>query len=395
MRRFFLVFLAVFIFSVVTGITLDEIREISKSDPERAYMQLMRYLKDHPGDEKALRLGKIIAAKRELMKNQTISDAVLKENTRELIKKMSQLKNINKHTMALIETMLPDFYDTLRSMVLDFSEEAFKVCEILPERVREPEGLEREVVDRFIENPLGFDPSVINKLRCMNLSRLKRKVSAYLRTKLVEKNYMAASRLVEMLSLSLPEATQLKLYSDLAQQLSTIDVSSMSVEDFEDLVNKYEKITLQKEKLASRIKAIYLMLSERMDLSFCEDREICPEIRKVSEVTNVSTSSESAASKTEILKRGFDQPWKTALFVILAVATSMTLVLIIIKARDPKRRIFRIKKKLERDPMNPQLHIKLASLYEEMGKTEEAMEEYRIAYKLFNSERDSSGNDRS
>lgn len=381
------------LFILVFPVSLDEIKRFSRENPEKAYTLLMEYIKKHPGDEKALKLGRVISAKRSLCKIREICPVVLSEDASTLINELATFSSIDKKTVGLIEVVFPDFYDVLRRRVMEFSNEAFKVCEILPERVKEPEGLEKKVVDEYFKAPLSFDPERIEKLKCMNLERLKAKIRKYLGENFEEKNYLAILRISEMLGIEPPHATDLRAYAELNEKLSTLELVSLTESDFQSMVKVYESINLEKVNLANKLRQLYMKLSQRMDLSFCKDKEICPEIKKVSKVAPGTQGEEKRATSaaTINLQRGFENPITTIIVVLFVILITALIVLTVIKLNDPRRRISRIKKKLEKNPADPQLHLRLASLYEQIGRVEEAMGEYRLAYKLFNYEKKSSG----
>ena len=402
---FFFVILSVLILSI----TLDQIREVSNKDPERAFELLVNYLKSHPGDEKAARLGKVISAKRVLSKIPEIREDVLKERVFSLIDDMASLSTISKEMMGYIEVVFPNFYNALREKVMNFDERAFKVCYMLPERVREPKGFENVIVERYFEDPLRFDPRVIYKLKCMNLPRLKGKIKKVLEEKLgSEENYVKAITLADMLMIELPSSTELHTYADIVYKINSPSSLLMSKEDFLDVVKKYESLHIKKEILGKRIKELYMKLSQREDLSGCKDVSICPPIKRTSQIgksasqtveEQEATQLKSEATKTSV-KLESSRPERKEMLVrtVAAVgvssAAALIVTLVFIRLRDPKRRIKMLLKKLSSDPTNPELHMKLAELYEEIGRMEQAMEEYKLASKLFNYESGSSENDR-
>ncbi len=409
MRRFIIFLIVSILFLLnIFGITLSEIRDISKSDPDKAFTMLVEYLKKHPNDREAERLGKIISAKRVLMEITPIKDAVIKEDVYQLIDSMAKMNDISKEMMSYIEVIFPNFYNALREKVIKFDRNAFKVCHMLPERVREPKGFEKAVVDRYFEDPLHFDPRIIYQLKCMNLPRIKNKIKNYLETKMEEKNYVKIITLADMLMITLPQSTELHLYADILYKLNSQDALLMDENDFLNLIKEYEKLNLEKDLLSEKIRDLYLKLSQRLESLSCEDEKICPPVKRITEAATESVAEDtwiSEATQSTIMevtsakklpKFGFKIPvsdeeilngdglWIFLAFIGALVFITLVISLILIRLRDPKMNIKRLLKKIEKDPANPELHLKLAELYERIGRVEEAVKEYKLASKLFN-----------
>ncbi len=423
-------------FTLAFSVTLEEIRQVSKEDPEKAFELLVKYLKSHPKDKGAQQLGKIIAAKRYLVKISPIADAVKKEDVHQLIRSMASLTNISIKTMDYIEVVFPNFYDTLREMTMKLDESAFRTCSIVPYRVREPKEFYKLVVDTYFASPLQFDPKKIEELKCMNLPRIKSNIKKYLENFLNDEDYyIKILNLSDMLLIEPPHATDLRLYYDLSYKLTTVNVNGLTPDDFKDFVNKYEKINLKKEKLSSKLREIYIKLSEKYDLSFCKDRRICPKIEVLkkkeernqvleketphstistpvalisgkkeekkacapinnltSESSYSTLASQSNITKTEVTNSLNTKMKRTLYISLLSLAGAMVISLIFLKMKDPLKKIRRLKKKIAMNPTDPSLHFKLAELYEEIGRTEDAIKEYQLASKLFNEQQPPFGN---
>ena len=427
----------VLIFSaVVFSVTLEDIREVSKENPEKAFELLLDYLKSHPEDKKAQELGKVIAAKKYLIEISQIADAVKKEDVYQLIRSMASLTHVSIKTMDYIEVVFPHFYDALRDLTMKLDESAFRTCSIVPYRVREPEGFHELVVDTYFASPLEFDPKKIEELKCMNLPRIKSNIKKYLENFLGHEDYyIKILNLSDMLLIEPPHATDLRLYYDLSYKLATVNTNGLTPEDFKDLLDEYEKIHLKKEKLVSKLREIYIRLSEKYDFSFCKDESICPKIeglkngeKDVEEKEEVSIITKKSSTPSSLMvhtdestelhvslkppEKAFltgssskitfeiakttsvpDNRIKTAIYVsILSLVGAVIISLIIIRKKDPLRRIRKIKRKIAMNPADSSLHFTLAQLYEEIGRTEDAVKEYKLASKLFNAKQAPSEN---
>ena len=435
-KKIVIVIFIIFAFTFAFSITLKDIRQVSKENPEKAFELLVKYLKSHPKDKEAQQLGKIIAAKRYLVKISPIADAVKKEDVYQLIRSMASLTSVSIKTMDYIEVVFPNFYDTLREMTMKLDESAFRTCSIVPYRVREPKEFYKLVVDTYFASPLQFDPKRIEELKCMNLPRIKSNIRKYLENFINDEDYyIKILNLSDMLLIEPPYATDLRLYYDLSYKLTTVNVNGLTPDDFKDFVNEYEKINLKKEKLSEKLRKIYMKLSEKYDLSFCKDRNICPKIKVLrkkekeketgkeephpsmistsvalistkKEATKVyangSTSTRESSNSTQIFqsnaiktetKKSSNTKMKQTLYISLSsLAAAMVISLIALKMKDPLKKIRRLKRKIAMNPTDPSLHFKLAELYEEIGRTEDAMKEYQIASKLFNGQQSPSGN---
>ncbi|MCD6448885.1 MAG: hypothetical protein J7L34_00030, partial [Thermotogaceae bacterium] len=201
------------------------------------------------------------------------------------------------------------------------------------------------------------------------------------------------------------------------------------------LLDEYEKIHLKKEKLVSKLREIYIRLSEKYDISFCKNESICPKIeglkngeKDVEEKEEVSIITKKSSTPSSLMvhtdestelhvslkppEKAFltgssskmtfeiakttsvpDNRIKTAIYVsILSLVGAVIISLIIIRKKDPLRRIRKIKRKIAMNPADSSLHFTLAQLYEEIGRTEDAVKEYKLASKLFNAKQAPSEN---
>ncbi len=351
----------------VFSITPDEIVRASRSDVDEALRLFHQYIKENPDDVKGIeRLGKILYSKKELEKT-PFEKAARSENADELLKVISKSKSpIDERTFELLRTIFSDLDKVMSSKIVNLDAVAISACRKLPAFVEIPSS---EFSDRLLKAyllssvPVGLED--IGGLRCVeNLDEVVEKIVEDLKEFLGrgENFYMKVFYTIETLNLPLKDFGDLKDYAELATRLETLDPLSVTPQEYSEMVEEYESIDMEKDLIKRKLLRVAMNLASRgVDLSgLCDDPELCPK-------TVVYEENRALKSESHTLE------------IAIAVAFGAVLTTIVMVSRNPKVRLKRLKKKVSKDPLNVDLHLKLARLYEDLGMVEEAMREYKIA----------------
>ena len=140
------------------------------------------------------------------------------------------------------------------------------------------------------------------------------------------------------------------------------------------------------------------LLSEKLDLSelSISNEAINESLKNLSSMLNSHNEEKQEQTKNIILPTLFNIP----LFVISSIAVIVLFILFIlvlplkIKGAFYKnlglssKALTLFEKAAIKHPMDPDIHIKTAQIYEKLGREEEAMNEYKIASKVLDMKED-------
>ena len=329
-------------------ITKDDILKASKENVERAVKLLKLYIAQHP-DENVEDIGKLVFVKRKLSSDPLIGEAVVKEDFDALLRGLVERGSLDKKLLEDLEVVF-DFKDELRKRLEDLDENAVKVCDMVGRYIKvDCKGVAEKIVDEYIKNPLKFDPKPYVSLECFDKSEMKKALSEALEDKFKEgeRYYMKVWTLAEILNIDFPHSKDLKEYSNLSMDIDEALKNGVSKNTYVGLMKRLRNLKTEKSDLMRKMENLKKMI-----------------------YTPKSSHKESSPGGSPIV---------TYIAVTVVSAAVFFIVLLLMDSRHSVRRI---KKKIERDPLNPDLHIRLAELYERIGRLEDAMEEYRIASKL-------------
>ena len=338
-------FIAVAIISF--SITKQDILKVSKEDIEKAVKLLKIYIAQHP-DENVEDIGRIVFVKKKLSSDPFIGNAVVKEDFDALLKGLVEKGGVSKDLLNDLEVIF-DFKDELEKRLEKLDENAVKVCDMVGRYMNVScNGIAKKIVDEYVKNPLKFDPKPYLELACLDKDDVRKSLSEALEEKFEEgeKYYLKIWTLAKMLNVSFPHLKDLDDYSNLSMDIDEALKNGISEKTYADLMKRLNDLKIEKEDLEKKMENLKKM------------------------VYKAPKSTKTTAKKKPII---------TYIAVTVVSAAVFFIILMLI---DSRHSVKRIKRKIERDPLNPDLHIKLAELYERIGRLEDAMEEYKIASKL-------------
>ncbi len=349
--------LLVILIAVVTlsfSVTKQDILKASREDIEKAVKLLKIYIAQHP-DENVEDIGKIVFVKKKLSSDPFIGEAVVREDFDALLKGLVEKGGISEGLLKDLEVVF-NFKEELEKRLEKLDENAVKVCDMVGRYMKvNCEGVVEKIVDEYVENPLKFDPKPYIDLACFKKDDVRKSLSRALEEKFEEgeKYYLKVWTLAKMLNVSFPHLKDLDDYSNLSMDIDEALKNGISEKTYSDLMRRLNNLKVEKVDLEKKMENLRKMVS------------VEPKERE-----------RSVNGKKPIVT------------YIAVTVVSAAVFLIILMLIDSRHSVKRMKRKIEKDPLNPDLHIKLAELYERIGRLEDAMEEYKIASKLSESKKD-------
>ena len=345
MRRIFLVVLLIGVLNF--AVTKEDVIRASRKDINEAIRLLKLYIAEHPG-ENVENLGKLVYTKKKLSSDPDIGRAVLKEDFDALLEGILKKGKISEELLKELEVVF-DIKKELQERVLKFDENAFKFCEISPKKFDlDPKPFAKVLVEKYIEDPLNFEVSIYLESKCFDEKALKEALSKAMEEKFMEgeRYYVHLWTLAKNTGVSFPHLKDLEEYVDLLMDVESSMKTGLSSETYYEYLERLKGLKVEKKELAEKVASLKNLVSE-----------------------------EKEVQKENVQRR-------PVLVYIAVTVVSTAIFLVIFYIMDSRQIAKRLKRKIEKDPLNPDLHVKLAEIYERLGRIEDAMEEYRIASKL-------------
>ncbi|WP_101513671.1 lipopolysaccharide assembly protein LapB [Thermotoga sp. SG1] len=339
-----------FLSTFLLAISLDEIKEVSKTDLQKAINLFLNYVKENPSDPEIETVGELLFAKKRLVEaHPSLSKEISSEDLQGLMKKLKDETFLEEETDLLkrVFSNLESFVGSLQSLS-DILEYPFFWKLNVPLKIEKPDAFAEELISRFFENPFLFSYEVISALsKIKNAEEIGLAIVQKIENlPLEEGKYPYFLRLFEIartMGYDRPSALEeeIRKYLSLMTRLN----SSISPEDSKEIFSEYESLTIPKENL--RKKLVFFFSEKRA--------------RAVQNTTYIYFFLVLPAFLL------FSARFRAFLYRTLGLK---------------KRAASLYLKLLQKSPENVKLRLKLARLYEELGMHEKAMEEYEIIKKL-------------
>ena len=328
------------------AVTKDDILKASREDINEAIRLLKLYIAEHPG-ENVEDLGKFVYTKKKLSSDPDIGKAVLREDFDALLEGILKKGKISKELLKELEVVF-DIKKELQERVLKLDEKAFKFCEISPKKFDlNPKPFAELILENYLKDPLKFDVSRYLESKCFDRKALKEALSKAMENKFKkgEKYYVPLWTLAKNTGIDFPHLKELEEYVDLLMDVESSLKTGVSSETYYEYLERLKDLKVEKDALSEKIASLKNLIIGKKP------------------------------KKEKIEKR-------PVLVYIAVTVVSTAFFLVIFYIMDSRQIAKRLKRKIEKDPLNPDLHVKLAEIYERLGRIEDAMEEYRIASKL-------------
>ena len=365
--------------NVLIAVSPDDILNVSKTDLEKALKLFRDYVKVHPKASKTIEsLGSVLYAKKAL-EDWELGEYVIEEDLEGLLKALGSSDVVIDHKkLKLLKSVFGNLDDRFEEGIEKLDPLFLNACKKFPPFLNvNAESFAKNLVEAYMTGtvPSSFDS--LSSLDCVSNKREIRNTLKDVLKNFIEEGegyYMKVYNIARILGLNSEEFSQIKEYADLYLKLNSIDPNSLDLEDYQKFLKEFLNIKLEKSVLRGKLASLASGLLKRgHDLSrLCNDPQICPRLTGSAE-RDVGRSSNE----------------KISLLVISSIAV-IVLVVFLARSSNPRVRLKRLKRKLSKDPLNANLHLKMARVYEKLGMVEEAMNEYRIASDLIDSGTDQS-----
>ncbi|MDK2785862.1 MAG: hypothetical protein PWQ80_541 [Thermotoga sp.] len=339
-----------FLSSVLLATSLDEIKEVSKTDVQKAISMFLNYVKENPSDPGIETVGEFLFAKKRLVEaHPSLSEEIVSEDLQELVKKLKD-ETFPEEETDLLKRVFPNLESFVRSLqsLSDILEFPFFWKLNVPLEIENPDAFAEELINRFFENPFLFSYEVITALsKIKNAEEIGLAIVQKIENlPLEEEKYPYFLRLFEIaraMGYDRPSTLEeeIRKYFSLMARLN----SSLSSEDSKEIVSEYESLTIPKENLRKKMVSLF---NERKD-------------RTVQKIQYI---------------------YFLLLLPVFLIFSTRFRAFLYRTLGLKKRAASLYLKLLQKSPENVKLRLKLARLYEELGMHEKAMEEYEIIKKL-------------
>ncbi|MEA1884944.1 MAG: hypothetical protein U9N62_10560 [Thermotogota bacterium] len=407
--------------------------------------------KNFPSQETAESLLKRIYSKIEIFEQFGNDDpvlvAIIKESTSDLL---SALKTIDEETdkyknaYHLLDFVLKDFSELIQTFHFERFKEYFSLNKLknfqLIESIKgkQMQSLTSHIIDTIIQNDYYLNNTTYSGIVKLGkekfLNYLSIQMNPHLDKKLVETLEQQYSLLKAYITLyqsfygnqyeeNIPKEKydyflELEEYYNYLSNVEILSRRFLTAEEqtlntlfpvFFEYIKKYQTITMKTDKLNSAVLKLVKnastrfsydkneLLSKKYDLSelSVSNEEINESLKNLSTLLKRNTKKE--AEKTQDpLSIFLSKPF---LLIFIFVVIGLLLLFILVLPLKLKGTLFKnlglsskaltiFEKAAIKYPMDPDIHIKTAQIYEKLGREEEAMNEYKIASKVLDMKED-------
>lgn len=404
-----------------------------------------------PSQESAERLLRRIYSKIELFeqfgKDDPVLLAIIKESTSDLL---SALKSIDeetdkyKNTYHLLDFVIKDFSEMIQTFHFERFIEYFSLNNLkdfqLIESIngKQMQILTSHIIDTIIQNDYYLNNTTysgivkLGKEKLMNYLSIQ--MNPYLDKKLVKTLEQQYSLLKAYIKLyrsfygdqfeeNIPKEKydyflELEEYYNYLSNVEILSRRFLTAEEqtlgtlfpvFFEYIKKYQSITLKTDKLNNAVLKMVKnastrfsygqneLLSEKYDLSelSVSNEAINESLKNLSML--LKTNAKKEEDKTQDLRSKFFP--KPFFLIMILVVIGLIFLFILVLPLKLKGSLFKkiglsakaltlFEKAAIKHPMDPEIHIKTAQIYEKLGREEEAMNEYKIASKVLDMKED-------
>ena len=404
-----------------------------------------------PSQETAERLLKRIYTKIELTEQFGNDDlvlvAIIKESTNDLLnalKTVDEETDKYKSTYHLLDFVIKDFSELIQTFHFERLKEYFGLNKLqdfqLIESIKgeQMQTLTSHIIDTIIQNDYYLNNTTYSGITKLGkeklLNYLSIQMNPYLDKKLVEtleKQYSLLKTYImlyenfygDQFEENIPKEKyqyflELEEYYNYLSNVEILTRRFLTAEKqtlstlfpvFFEYIKKYQTITLKTDKLnASVLKMVKNastrfsydkneLLFEKFDLSelSVSNEEINESLKSLSSVLKTKSKEEEPAARIVVTEL-----FKKPIFGIYAIVVITLLILFILllplKLKGTlykniglsSKALTLFEKAAIKYPMDPDIHIKTAQIYEKLGREEEAMNEYKIASKVLDMKED-------
>ena len=347
-------------------------------DPEESWNDLMIYIQQNPDATDITSVGRKIAAKKRLSQFTPIREAVILEDEQLLL---NTLRDADFQADSEYFEDLCILFPNIKKALNDFESKGnFDVLPIVSllwrfdVSLKAPGEFGSFLLEKFLNDPYILDWNMVNFLQGLeNASEVALSIVEEANLyRLSEDKYPSLYRILQTGSDILSQRIELEEdisdYLEVLSEIDNFDISSARLEDLQAIVSKYDNITLKKDELRTRIIALIETL-RAAKVRF--ETPIASEDKSIQRYLN------------HLVKKTFSfRPFIYLIAIAVPIAVALPFPKIRLKlslALGFKKQARKLCEKiLARDPLNIELRMTLAMLYEQLGDGEKALNEYRL-----------------
>ncbi|AEH50149.1 tetratricopeptide repeat protein [Pseudothermotoga thermarum] len=345
-------------------------------DPEESWNELINLIKLDPNSTLITIEGPRIAAKRKLAQIEWLKEAVVAEDFEKFLMNLAHV-TINPPLDLTKEVTL--VFPQIQVLIDEFEKGNFENFDKIKTlwkvgfKLSAPRLFGKWLVESFLENPQLLDWNTVRFLQEMkNKEEIADEiVQTALKYSQTESYYPHLYRIFEVTrNMVFKEPTfferQLSLYINLLNQIIRMDVKRLTKAEIEEILKQFDSIEIKKDEL--RNKLAFLIVSA-----------------KQAKIPLDGVKTKDSYLSTLIGKSDQLDSKKANYWLVLTILGGILFLIsfdrirleILLFLRAKKAAIKTCQRILSKDPLNFQIRLKLAALYEKVGDVERAISEYK------------------
>ncbi len=398
-----------------------------------------------PSEESAEKLLKRIYTKLELThsytENNEVVIAIIKESTNDLLealKKIDEETDKYKDTYVLLDFLFKDFSFMIEQFHFEQFKKYFQLNKLQNLQLiatidgKQLQELTTYIIDTIIENDYYLNSETYNEIVKMGNEKFLNYLSIQINPHLdrnqfntYDKQYSLLKAYIGFFQAYFGDSYEAKLPKDkyiyfleleeyfdffsnveiLSRRFLTSETETLSnlFPVFMEYISEFQTLNLKTENLNSAVLKMVKNASTRLSYEKIDlqpnhynyneinisNEEIKESLRNLFSTLTIKNKKEESEKQSAITLSLNN----TSLFITLFVFTALLVLLILILPLKLKGTLFKniglnsralslFEKAAIKHPMDPDIHIKTAQIYEKLGREEEAMNEYKIASRV-------------
>ncbi|MEJ5228479.1 MAG: tetratricopeptide repeat protein [Pseudothermotoga sp.] len=346
-------------------------------DPEQSWEELIKLIKTDPDSTVILSEGPKISAKRRLARFESLRDAIVDEDFDRFLKDLASSADSQVDLSRETFLVFPQLRDTITAFEKGNFEDFEKLKGIwkIGIKVLPPSDFGHWIVDRFLKDPYAVDWNLVAMLKSSeNAGEISQQiVDRCFFYQNQEQHFPSLYRLFEIANqLSARQLSEfekkLSTYMELLNTVSKFEPSRLNSSEFYAFLMSFDNLAEPKEEIKKRL--VFLIQSAK---------------KMGVELAYVETKDESINSLLRETKKVSPTKIPNWIWVLIGVMGGISLFLFVDRLRLNFLLFFRMrkpaiklcKKILTKRPSDLSIRFKLAMLYEQIGKVDEAIKEYQ------------------
>lgn len=350
---------------LILSIALASLFAMSMEDLEKEWAELLNKIAREPDSDVLVEIGKKLSAKRRLAELEALREAVLEEDLDKFLLELSNMTDVREDLLDECFVLFPKLKEDVSNLERGDFSNVRKVSPLwkLGYKPDLPKDFAGWLVETFLNDPFILDWNLVFFLKnCSNKVSIAEGIRQECeKLKDREELYPALYRLM-VLAKQL-DGVQTRFESDLNEYMELItDVERLSHgpisnEEFERISKRFSELNLKKDNL----KALLNRAVQNLGVGSLQTKRVEWTVHKA--------------------------------FVVTALIASILLLTMLVMPRRSKIRLFAFfkmyriaiilcQKELKKTPTDIDLRTQLAMLYERIGETEKAFQEYKVVKDL-------------